>query len=90
VRDLGGPDSQIATPGRVRQIGVDLPGSVAPELLVWLHAVGGDGASTAAATPIEVAIGDASPVRVTGTIEHVEMPSTGEPRTITLSMAQGS
>jgi hypothetical protein len=86
ARDVAGPIAVIAEPGRVRRLGVDIPASLAQEVTLWLHTVTSDGSSTRTAAPIDVAVGDDQPVRVEGPVDRLEIPSHGEPLTLTLSM----
>ena len=81
--------SLLDEPQRVVRLVVDLPSDVAPELLLWVHTVTSDGSSTSTGGAVDVAIGDAPPSRVAGTLDHLQVPSSDGPTTLTLSMSTG-
>lgn len=95
VRDTSGERivaaaSPLAEPQRVQSVGVDLPASVANELLLWVHTVTSDGSSAPSSGAIDVTIGDAPPSRIEGTLDHLEVPRSERPTTLTLSMSSST
>lgn len=86
-RPLGRSPAVFATPERVQSLQVELPNGTAPELVLWVHSVTPDGASTAPTTPVTVAIGGAAPTPVLGTVDHLQVPADEPTTTLTLSMS---
>lgn len=86
-RRLGPPPSVVHSPERVRSVAVGLPAALAPELLVWVHAVSADGASAPQADAMDLALGDRPPTRMEGTGDRQTLPAPDAPTLLRLSAA---
>jgi amino acid permease len=92
VRDASGeravPDgSTVDAPDAIRNVSVDLPSGVAPETLLWVHTVTADGSSIPTSVGVDVAVGDAPPARLDGTVDRLSVPPSDGPTRLTLSLS---
>jgi hypothetical protein len=92
IREINGTTASVAATGRIQSVSVDLPGSVAPELALWLHTIGADGSSRPTTGPVDVAIGGAAATRFEGTVDRYRIPDVdgSDATTLTLSMSPGT
>ena len=81
----------INAPNRLRSLTVELPRGVAPELRLWVHAIGPDG--TSASTPADIRIRDGTdevgvPIGE-GSHPTIRLRGGDEPAQLTISVAPG-
>ena len=81
----------INAPNRLRSITVDLPAGVAPELRLWVHAIGPDGRSTSTPTDVRIREGsDEEGVVAVGERTHsIRLRGGDETARLTISVAPG-
>jgi hypothetical protein len=81
----------INAPNRLRSITVDLPAGVAPELRLWVHAIGPDGRSTSTPTDVRIHEGsDEEGVVAVGERSHsIRLRGGDETARLTISVAPG-